>query len=160
MDLSLNVIDTPCESSDEADTGESIESAKRKPPPATTTPNGGHHHYNNWSVSIKMDEPNQGRNKPIVASGQQQQNRWIDGLGEITNRLLDQNHHYVNGIALRENVRHTRQYLDPENLLLHSVHNNYYLNKRLPQNLAVNECYNLALPYLASSICDMKEDVI
>ena len=84
-------------------------------------------------------------------------------FAEYTNKLLDQTHPYVNGIALRETILQSKQSMTPDNEQSKgcSVHNSCYMNK---PSLIVNKCYDfdpaLYKRNLMANICDMSEEYI
>lgn len=134
--------------------------------PCTATPT--EHIYNNQWLAQYEGATTQGSENPCLTQEHAVRDKWLSGMNEsnsLRDQFLEQNHHYVNGYALRESLRQacTQSNTDSDATMSGGVvpyqHNPSYVQST-PGNAIVNRCYDFdfALPKLiqARKLCDIQ----
>lgn len=131
-----------------------MEAAKYNVPnsrPCTAT--GEHTYNNNWVSNMEMLRTPPATSPPAVADLDQISAQLMSGdkdSNALRDRFLEQNHHYVNGYALRETLRNQAQ--APSNVEAvpsgqMSQHNLTYVKSMSRPNAIMNKCYELDLGF-------------
>lgn len=148
MILDVSAMSMP---SDEEDA--MLEAAKYNVPnsrPCTAT--GEHTYNNNWVCNMEMLRQPPDTLSPAVADLDQISAHLMSGdkdSNALRDRFLEQNHHYVNGYALRETLRNQAQAppnTEPASSGM-SQHNLTYVKSMSRPNAIMNKCYELDFGY-------------
>lgn len=114
------------------------------------TASGEHTYNNNWVCNMEMLRQPPETSPPPVADLDHISAHLMSGdkdTNALRDRFLEQNHHYVNGYALRETLRNQGQTPNEAPSPGMSQHNLTYVKSMSRPNAIMNKCYELDLGF-------------